>query len=158
MTIIVSETWRKIMTSDSRMLTLSLVAANPKKMANTTSGNTLSSAAEVIGFEGAKLCSQSANVGGSVMCGALAPAPAMKLAADARSTGQNESQPVTNKMVAEAARKSSTVKSMTARATKPPVAVASATEAMPTTSSENTNGMTVIRSALSQSPPNACTT
>src|SRR5690349_12440913 len=89
-TIIVSDTARKNMTSDSRMLTLSLVAAKPKKIANTTSGKTLSSAAEVIGFDGARLCSQSAKVGGAVMCGALAPAPAMKLAADALSTGQNE--------------------------------------------------------------------
>jgi hypothetical protein len=39
-----------------------------------------------------------------------------------------------------AAKTKSTVNSSTARATKPPVAVASATDAMPTTSSENTNG------------------
>src|SRR5258706_11304419 len=95
----VSETAWKNITSGSRMATLSLVAANPKKIANPTSGSTLSSAADVIGLEGARPCSQSAKVGWAVIWGALTPAPAMKLAADPGSTGQSESTPVTNAMV-----------------------------------------------------------
>jgi hypothetical protein len=115
-------------------------------------------AAALTGFAGAKPCSQATKLGGSSITTASAPTLAMKPAAISRSTGQSANMLCVATMPKTAANTSNTENSSTARATSPPVFVASATDAIPVISSDTTSGTTVMLSAFSQSPPNASTT
>ena len=84
-------------------------------------------------------------------CTGSPPAPAMKLAAAAGSTGQSDSTSGKATQAKTVADTSSTPNTKIERAASRPVEAASATDATPVTSSENTSGITVIRSRLSHS-------
>ena len=94
-TIVIMASAMALSTSTSRALRSadSRVAATPKNMPNTTSGSMALSAAAWIGLVGASAFSHSPKPGVGTAARSTAPAPALRAAAPAASTGHSASAP-----------------------------------------------------------------
>ena len=132
------------------------VIANAKHTANTISGSTAPSAAAATGLVGMMPTSHSCSGATGGSASRIASAPARNAAAALPGTGNAARIAGTSNAVATTAASRNSANSSIVRAASRPALAALAAVAMPVTSTENTSGITVMRSAFTHRVPTGC--